>query len=190
MHDPLAHSAYASTLTWATRTTSTTAAAIASVAYDFNDIYNLYHFFIDRFHQFFTTIAATPCAALSTTGPTVALHQLCALGCILGQMIFDQHPLQPCGLALPAVLRLRPREGLRPLRRDPSCIISHYVDFYHNSTVVNNTLANSFYCYDFNPAASEDLQGGRTDVGHMGHFHLLSDFTYLALWSMIFLNGT
>ena len=82
----------------------------------------------------FTTIAATPCTALSTTGPTVALHQLCALGCILGQLIFDRHPLQPCGLALPAVLRSRPREGLLPLRHDPSpCIISYYyVDFYRS----------------------------------------------------------
>ena len=108
----------------------------------------------------FTAIATTPCTTLSTTGPTVALHQLCARGCILGQMLRDRHPLQPCGPALPAVLRLRPREGLRPLRHDPSpCIISYYVDFYHNSTIVNNTLANSFYCYDFNPATSEDLQG-------------------------------
>ena len=31
-------------------------------------------FFIDHFHQIFTTTATTPCTALSTTGPTVALH--------------------------------------------------------------------------------------------------------------------
>jgi len=53
-------SAYTSTLTLTTRATSTTVATITIVAYDFNDIYNLYHFFIDHFHQFLQLLQLRP----------------------------------------------------------------------------------------------------------------------------------